>query len=337
MAEWYTRPLLYYLLVGGGMGIVMFLTYQILSRSRMGREAAAGYAFIMPWFLGFLIWNLYPFLASLYFSFTSYNLFQPPQWIGLANYREMFTRDALFWPSVRLTLLYGLFSVPLGLVGAIGVATLLNQNVRGVGLWRTIYYLPAVLPAFATALLWRLLFTPTESGLINTLTRPIWELVRDRAPAWFIEPGLGMTMTPFIVMSLWGVFGANTVILLAGLKNVPRHLYEAAEIDGAGTWTKFRHITIPQLSPTIFYTLVLGVIGAVKVFDAPLFIGRLPASLGNFLSVYVYQQAFSFLKMGYGAALAWFMFALVLVLTALVFRTSETWVFYEAELKGGKG
>ncbi|HBY97136.1 MAG TPA: ABC transporter permease [Chloroflexi bacterium] len=337
MVEWYTRPLLHYLLVGGSLAIIMFLIYKGLLRAGVNREAATGYALISPWFLGFLLWNLYPFLASLYFSLTTYNLFQAPQWVGPQNYITMFTQDPTFWPSVKLTLLYGLFSVPLGLIGAVAVALLLNQNVRGVGIWRTIYYLPAVLPAFATALLWRLLFAPTRNGLINAVTQPIWDLFRESAPAWFIEPTLTMTLVPFIIMSLWGVFGANTVILLAGLKNIPRQLYEAASIDGANNWDKFWNITIPQLSPTIFYTLVIGIIGAVQVFDAPLFIGRLPASLGNFLNVYLYTQAFNFLKMGYGSAIAWFTFALILVLTILVFRSSEAWVFYESEVKGEGG
>jgi len=330
MLEWYGATLLRYVAVAVGIGVLMWLTHRGLRRLGMRRESAIGLTLIMPWLLGFLIWNLYPIAASLFFSFTDYNILQPPRWVGIDNYRTMFTSDPSFWPSVQLTMTFALISVPLGLAGSVVAAILLNQGVRGVGLWRTLFYLPAVLPAFIVALLWRLLLLPTRSGLINGVTEPVWSLFSDTPPGWFLDAD--MVLWSFVIMSFWGIFGANTVIMLAGLKNIPRDLYDAASVDGAGTFSKFRYVTIPQLTPTLFYLLVMGVIGAVQVFDQPKFV-ELPAGSPNFLNVMVYTQAFAFSKMGYGAALAWFMFVVILLLTLAIFRSSSAWVYYEAEVR----
>lgn len=332
MLEWYLSTLTHYGLVAVGLAALMWLTYKGLSRVGVRRETATGLALILPWFAGFLIWQVFPILASLYFSFTEYNILQPPRWIGLANYGTMFTSDSQFWPAVRLTFAFAFLSVPLGLAGALATAMLLNQKVRGVGVWRTLYYLPAILPAFITALLWRVLFLPTRSGLINTLTEPLWRQFSDAPPRWFLDPDL--VLWSFVIMSLWGVFGARTVIMLAGLKNIPRELYEVAELDGAGPIARFRYITLPQLSPTIFYLLVTGAIDSLQIFDAPLFVQLAPGT--TFLNVHVYTQAFAFAKMGYGSALSWFLFVVILILTLLIFRSSEAWVYYEAEIKEAK-
>jgi multiple sugar transport system permease protein len=327
---WYTATLTRYVLVALVLGGLMWLTHRVLIRLGMRQEAATGLAFISPWLIGALVWNVYPIFASLYFSFTDYNILQPPTWVGLENYRRVFTQDTLFWPSFRLTMVYAFISVPLGLAGAVAAGLLLNQKVRAVGLWRTLFYMPAVLPAFIVALLWRLLLMPTRSGLINMATEPIWSRFMDGPPRWFLDPD--MVLWSFVLMSLWGVFGANTIIVLAGLKNISRELYEAAEVDGAGVWARFRYITLPQLSPTMFYLLVIGAIGAVQIFDQPMFV-ELPPGAANFLNVLVYQQAFAFSNMGYGSALAWIMFVVILVLTLLIFRSSEAWVYYEKEAK----
>ena len=296
----------------------------------MRREAATGFAFILPWFLGFLIWNLVPVVTSLYLSLTDYDVLQPPTFVGLANYERLFTADPEFWPSFRLTMFYTFLTVPLGLLGSIGAAVLLNQGVRGVGLWRTLYYLPAILPAFIAALLWRLLLLPTRGGLVNSVTEPIWSRLSDTPPGWFLDKDL--VLWGFVLMSFWGIFGANTVIVLAGLKNVPRDLYEAAGVDGAGTWARFRHITVPSLSPTMFYLLVMGAIAAVQIFDQPLFVD-LPAGAPPFLNVYLYTQGFTFFSMGYASAIAWVMVVVILALTLLIFRSSSAWVYYDAEVK----
>jgi multiple sugar transport system permease protein len=330
VAEWYISTFSHYLIVAVAIGGAMLLTYRGLRLVGVRREAATGFAFILPWFLGFLIWNLVPVVTSLYLSLTDYDVLQPPTFIGLANYERLFTADPEFWPSFRLTMFYTFLTVPLGLLGSIGAAVLLNQGVRGVGLWRTLYYLPAILPAFIAALLWRLLLLPTRGGLVNSVTEPIWSRLSDTPPGWFLDKDL--VLWGFVLMSFWGIFGANTVIVLAGLKNVPRDLYEAAGVDGAGTWARFRHITIPSLSPTMFYLLVMGAIAAVQIFDQPLFVD-LPAGAPPFLNVYLYTQGFTFFSMGYASALAWVMVVVILALTLLIFRSSSAWVYYDAEVK----
>jgi multiple sugar transport system permease protein len=233
--------------------------------------------------------------------------------------------DIYLWKAIWLTLRYALFSIPLGLIGALAVALLLNQNVKGVGYWRTLYYLPAVLPAAAVALLWFWLFAP-NIGLINWVLSPIYDLVNIKPLGWFTDPSL--VVPSFIIMSLWGVFGVNTVILLAGLKGIPTDLYEAAGIDGAGAWAKFRNVTLPMLSPALFYNLIMGVIGALQVFTQQAFIPTQRED-GWFVNWLLYNEAFNFGNMGYASAIGWLYAVLVIVLTLLVFRSSSAWVFYE--------
>lgn len=328
MIQWYAETLARYALVAAAIVGIMLLTYRGLRAAGVRRDSATGFALILPWFLGFLIWNLFPLAASLYLSLTNYNVLQTPDWVGLANYQKILGGDEQFWASLRLTMAYSAITVPLGLALALLAATLLNQGVRGVGLWRTLYYMPAILPAFVTALLWRLMLLPTRSGLVNTATQPIWSLFGDAPPRWFLDPDT--VLWGFVIMSFWGVFGANTVIMLAGLKNIPKDLYEAAEVDGAGLLPKFRHITIPQLTPTLFYLLIMGIIAGVQVFDQGLFV-KLPRE--NFLNVYLYSQGFTFFNMGYASAIAWVMFVIILVLALAVFRSSQAWVYYEGEVR----
>jgi len=328
MFQWYADTLFRYVLVAVAIVVVMVLTYRGLRAAGVRREPATGFALILPWLLGFVIWNLFPVVASLYLSLTDYNVLQAPNWVGLENYQKILGEDEQFWASLRLTMAYSAITVPLGLVLSLLAATLLNQGVRGVGLWRTLYYMPAILPAFVTALLWRLMLLPTRSGLVNSTTEPIWSLFGDGPPRWFLDADT--VLWGFVIMSFWGVFGANTVIMLAGLKNIPRDLYEAADVDGAGLRAKFRHITIPQLTPTLFYLLVMGIIAGIQVFDQGLFV-RVPRE--NFLNVYLYQQGFNFFHMGYASAIAWVMLVIILVLTLAVFRSSSAWVYYEGEVK----
>lgn len=324
--ESYFPTLTRWLLVGGGiMGIVILLN-RGLQALGVKPEKARGFALISPWLLGFLIWSVFPFAYSFYLSFTEYNIFQPPEWVGVENYVRMFTDDRDFWPSLRLTLLYGALNVPLGMAGALGVALLLNQNVKAIGIWRTIYYLPAVLPAAAVALLWRWMFSPT-SGLINFFLQPFYALFNMTPLQWFTDPEL--VLPAFVIMGMWGVFGANSVILLAGLKNIPRHLYEAAAIDGANDVQKFWFVTIPMLSSTLFYTLITGVIGSLQLFTQAFFI-TIPSRAGTFMNVLIFEEAFSFRNMGYASALAWFLLLIILVLTLFMFRSSSAWVYYES-------
>ncbi|MBI5666541.1 MAG: sugar ABC transporter permease [Chloroflexi bacterium] len=316
----------------------------------------------MPWVIGFLIFNVFAIGASLYLSFTEYNLFKAPEWVGTQNYQELFSlhlasldsrgqrsSDVLprryeeiirvevgdgglvlgakedgFWRAMRLNLPYALLNVPLGLLGALGVALLLNQKVRGLSFWRVLFYLPAVLPAVAMALLWRWMFSQT--GIINTLFAPLYQVMNIETPRWFTDPSYAMTA--FIIIGLWGVFGANSVILLAGLKGIPQELYEAAAIDGAGAWAKFRHVTIPMLSPSLFYNLVTSTIAALQIFEVAAFIPTSEA-VGTFLNWQIYQEAFNFRNMGMASAMAWVMLLIILALTALIFRSSSAWVFYQ--------
>jgi multiple sugar transport system permease protein len=330
MLENYMPTLIHYVIVGVAMIGMMLLTYRLLSWCKVKHEAAVGYSLILPWILGFLIWQLYPIGQSFYLMFTQYDVLQPAKWIGLGNFKQMFTGDPRFWPSVRLTLLYSFISVPLGMLGALGTATLLAQDIRAVGFWRTLYYVPAVLPAAAVALLWRWMFA--ARGLVNLLLSPIYHLLHLAPLTWFADEKL--VLPSFIIMSFWGVFGANTVILLAALKNVPTEVLEAATVDGAGSWTRFWRITVPMISPGLFYVLIMGTIAAMQNFTGPLFV-KTPGGAGTFLNVYIYQQGFTQFKMGYATAIGWFLMVLILILTLLVFRFSAAYVYYDGETRKG--
>jgi multiple sugar transport system permease protein len=358
----YLPTLLRYFAVLLGIGVVMYVVYRVQLAIGIKRESATGRALVMPWVIGFVIFSLFPIMASLYLSFTDYNLFRAPEWIGTANYQTLFdfsagtlesatqrsrdvlaprhgevlrvtigdggfvlgARDDYFWRSMRLTLLYAFISVPLGLLGSLGVALLLNQKVRGLSIWRVLFYMPAILPAVATALLWRWMFS--QSGIINSVTEPIWRLVSTEPPRWFTDPQLALPA--FIIVGLWGVFGASSVILLAGLKGIPQELYEAAAIDGANNWKKFRFITLPMLSPALFFNLVMAIIGALQLFEIAAFI-ETPESVGTFVNWLIFQRAFNLRQMGMASAMAWILLFMIMALTALVFRSSAAWVFYQ--------
>jgi multiple sugar transport system permease protein len=324
--SWYALTLTDYVVVGAAILGSMFLLHAVLRKFGVGRETATGYALILPWLIGFIVWNLGPFLASLYLSFTDYTILSPPTWLGFDNYVEMFTDDRNFWKVLRFTLGYSIINVPLGLLGALVTATLLNQNVKGLGLWRTLYYLPAVLPAAATALLWRWMLA--RDGLINVIFEPIYDLLGVDNPKWLTNPD--MVLPAYILMGLWGVFGANTVILLAGLKNIPKDLYDAAKVDGAGRVSTYLNVTIPMLSPTLFYVLIIGVIGSLQTFTQAFFIQH-TSRAGTFMNVYIYEEAFERNHMGYAAALGWIMLLIILCFTLLVFKSSPAWVHYEGE------
>ena len=286
-------------------------------------EAIAGYLFIMPWIIGFLGLTLGPIIASLYFSFTNYQLVKPPVWTGLANY-ERLINDTLFWKSMRVTATYVAVSVPVGLVLSFAVALLMNQRVRGIGFWRTVFYVPNLIPLVASTMLWLWIFNP-EFGLLNgALARfgidgPLWL----QSQKWAL-PSL-------IIMNLWTV-GGSTLIYLAGLQGIPSDLYEAVEVDGGGPLAKLRAVTIPQMTPVIFYNLILGLIAGFQVFAQPLIMtGGGPRYSTLFVVLYLYQNAFSNFRMGYASAIAWALFLVILVLTLLRFWLSNRWVYYEAD------
>ena len=293
---------------------------------RWNREALHAYVFMMPAILGILIFTLVPVVVSLFLSFTEYNIITDPQWVGLANYTELF-QERLFWQAFRVSAIYSVVSVPLNLALALGLAVLLNHKMRGMMIFRSVYYLPTVISGVGVAMLWRWLFN-SEFGLINVLLAK----VGISGPAWLLDEQ--WALSALIITSMWSV-GGTTLIFLAGLQGIPQELYEAAEIDGAGRWSQFRSITLPLLSNVTFFNLVLGIIGALQVFTDAFVITRGgPNQATLFLAVYLYQHAFLYLNMGYASAIAWFMFLLVMVLTLLVFKSSPLWVFYESERKG---
>lgn len=290
------------------------------------RENLMGWLWASPWILGFLIFTLGPMLASVYYSFTEFPVISPPKWIGFENYRIMLTDDDLIGQSLKVTTIYALFGVPLYLVVGFFVAILLNQRIRLVALWRTIFYLPAVMSGVAVALLWQWIFN-SDFGLANWLLA----IFGISGPSWLLDPT--WALPALILMSLWGV-GGGMVIYLAGLQGVPTPLYEAAEIDGANSIQRFLHVTLPMVSPVIFFNLVIGIIAALQTFtQAFIMTGGGPRNATYFFMLHLYNNAFQWLKMGYAAALAWVLFFYILILTLLVVRSSSAWVYYEGELR----
>lgn len=296
------------------------------------QEAGWAYFFISPWFIGFIIFTIGPMLASLYFSFTDYNIVDVPRWSGLSNYGKLFS-DPLFWTSLRVTVHFASLSLPLGLLLGFFLAILLNQKIPGVNLWRTIYYLPSVITGVAVVLLW-IRILGARDGLLNSLLERFFGI---KGPGWLRDPN--WAIPALVIMSLWGV-GGSMIIYLAGLQGVPTALYDAAKVDGANLWQRFWHVTLPMVTPVIFYNLVMGLIGTFQYFTATYVIGNAAGNVGGpvrstlFYNLYLYQNAFKFFDMGYASAMAWILFLIVLTLTALVFRSSETWVYYEGALKG---
>jgi multiple sugar transport system permease protein len=289
---------------------------------RWNREAFHAYVFMLPAILGLLFFTLGPVLASLWLSFTEYNILTPPRWIGIENYTQMF-QERLFWQALRVSAIYSVVSVPLGLALSLGLAVLLNHGMRGMLVFRSIYYMPTVISGVGVAMLWRWLFN-AEFGVINVLLGR----VGIQGPAWLLDEQ--WALSALIITSIWGL-GGTTLIFLAGLQGIPQELYEAADIDGAGRWSQFRKITLPLISNVTFFNLVLGIIGALQVFTDAFVITRGgPNHATLFLSVYLYQHAFQYLNMGYASAIAWFIFIVVMLLTLLVFRSSPLWVYYES-------
>jgi multiple sugar transport system permease protein len=301
-----------------------------LKRDSLARqEAIAGYLAILPWFLGFLIFTAGPIVASLIISFTRWDIVNPPNWAGFDNYERILTNDKDFIQSLKVTTTYAIMTLPLGLVAGVALSLLLNLKLKGMNIYRTLFYLPSILPGVAVTLLWVWMFN-SEFGLINYLL----ENIGVEGPRWFQSPRY--VLPALTIMSLWGV-GGGAVIYLAGLQNIPPHLYEAAEIDGANAWQRFWNVTIPLLTPTLFFQLVMGLIGTFQAFvTAYVAFGGLAAPGGPqksalFYMLYLYLKSFRDYQMGYGSALAWILAIIILLITILVFRTSDRWVFYESD------
>lgn len=294
-------------------------------RANARRDLWLGLAFISPWLIGFLIFTLYPIIASAYYSFCEYRVLTPPRFVGFRNYVELFTDHDYFLPSLVNTA-FMFLELPIAVMLSVGIALLLNQKVRGMAVFRTLYYLPSVVPTVASSILWLWLLNP-QYGLVNKtlefLHLPTTEWLQN--PLW--------SKPAFIVLDLW-MIGGGVVIYLAALQGVPTHLYEAADLDGANAWQKTVAITLPAISPVIFFNVILGMIGTFQYFtQAFLMTNPLggPANSTLFYALYLFQNAFAYFRMGYACAMAWVLFLLTLTATMLVFRTSARWVYYETE------
>jgi multiple sugar transport system permease protein len=293
----------------------------------------AGLGFTSLWIIGLSAFVLYPVLASLYYSFCDYSILQQPVWIGLENYQQL-AGDQVFWISLRNTLIYAAVSVPLGVVVSLGLALLLNCDLRGRAFFRTLFYLPSIVPVVASSMLWLWIFNG-EYGLLNATLAPVLGLWGGSPPSWLGDPD--WAKPALILMSLWGV-GNSMVIYLAGLQDVPRELYESSELDGAGAFRRFWHVTLPLISPVVYFNVIMGIIGAMQVFTQAFVLsaalnsgdGTLgsPARSTLFYAVQLYSTAFQDLRMGYASAMAWIFFVIVASLTLIANAIAKRRVHY---------
>ena len=289
------------------------------------QEIFAFYLFTGPWILGFLIFTAGPMLGSLLLSLTQYQIVNPPQFVGLANYKAMLFDDPLMWHSLRITAFYAMGSVFLTVTVAFMTALLMNQDVLGISVFRTIYYLPSSISGVPLAILWMWIFNP-EFGILNVGLG----VVGVHGPDWIWSPV--WVIPAFILMSVWSMGGAM-VIFLAGLQGIPQHLYEAVDLDGGGVLAKFGHVTLPMVSPVIFFNIVMSIIGAFQTFtNAYVMTNGGPGNASLFYVLYLYRNAFLYEGMGYACALAWLLLVIILALVFVVFRSSPYWVYYEGEL-----
>ena len=280
-----------------------------------------GLLFASPAIIGLLVFVIYPVVASIYYSFTSYSVLQPPIWIGLENYRTLLFDDPVFYTTLYNTLYMALFAIPLSVIAALGLAMLLNMKVRGQAFYRTIFYLPTIVPFVASSVLWLWIYNP-QYGIFNSL---LW-YVGIQGPGWLSDPV--WSKPALVIMSVWGV-GNWMVIYLAGLQDVPQELYEAAELDGARWWSKTWHLTLPFMSPYILFSVIQMLIGIFQYFtQVAVMTQGGPADSTRMYAYYLYQNAFTYFKMGYASAMAWLLFIFVVILTIVIFRSSARRVYY---------
>lgn len=285
------------------------------------KHTLAALLFVIPWAVGFGLFLLYPLLASIYYSFCDYSVLRPPVYIGLTNYRDLWN-DEVFWIALGNTAIYALFALPLGTLMALTLALLLNTKVRGMTIYRTIFFVPSLVPMVALAVLWQWIFNG-QYGVLNDLLAKVGV----KGPNWLGDPA--WAKWALIVLAVWGV-GHAMVIYLAGLQDAPEELYEAAELDGAGWWSRTRNVTLPMLSPVILFNVIMGIIGTLQVFTVPYVISPAgsPARSIYFYSMYLFDNAFIYHKMGYACAMGWIMFVLILLLTLGALKLSEKRVYY---------
>lgn len=297
--------------------------------SARSREALNGYIFVSPWVLGFLIFVIGPMIGLIWLSFQRWDLIGDPRSVGWRNYERLFS-DRLFLKSMEVTIVYGLGRVPLGIFVALGTALLLNnRRIKFIGIWRTIYYMPVVLPPVAISLVWMWIYNP-RYGILNTM---IQQFLGIPGPRWLDDAAL--VLPSLMVMAVWAAAGRNMIIYLSGLQGISNELYEASAIDGAGYWRQFFRITLPLLTPVIFFNLITGMIDTFKLFtQAYVMTEGGPRNQSLFFTYYLFQKGFQQYQMGYASAMAVVVFIIIMVLTLLVFRWSKAWVFYEGELTG---
>jgi len=296
-------------------------TALVMNARKYPRNWKWGVLFIFPWLVGFLLLQCYPLLMSLYYSFTDFSILKDGKWIGFENYINLFTRDKYFWKSFGLTIKYALMAVPMKLIMALFVAMLLNMKLKGINLFRTIYYLPSIMGgSVAISVLWKFLFM--KDGIINNALG----FIRLPKIDWLGDPKIALVTIALLVV--WQ-FGSSMVLFLAGLKNVPTELYEAASVDGASKARQFITITIPMITPIIFFNLLMQIINALQEFTSAFIITNGGPNHGTYLmGVKIYEEAFKSLKMGYASATSWVLFITILLITVVVFKTSDNWVFY---------
>jgi multiple sugar transport system permease protein len=300
----------------------------VTSRLSSGtRESLWAYGLISPWLVGFVVWTVGPMLASFVLSFTRYNVVSTTVWLGVANYREIFVVDPLFWQALKVTFTFAAMSLPASLAVGLAVALLLNMKVPGLSVWRAIYYLPSVIAGVAVAVLWQYVFNP-RFGVLNW----VLSLIDIKGPGWLTDPE--WALPSLAIMSVWGA-GGSMILYLSALQSVPTALYDAAKIDGANAWRRLRNVTLPMISPVIFFNLVMGIIGTFQYFtNAYIMTAGGPVNATLFYNLHLYNNAFRYFRMGYASALAWLLFVIILLFTVLVFRSSSAWVYYEGQLKG---
>ncbi|MEC0243134.1 sugar ABC transporter permease [Paenibacillus dokdonensis] len=293
---------------------------------RNSRSERAGYLFILPWFLGLLIFTLGPMLFSLVLSFSKWDIITgigSIEFVGLDNFKAIF-HDELFYQSLKVTFIFALVSVPLYQVVSILIALLLNMRTRGMKIFRMIYFMPSVIPAVAVSMMWIMIFNP-EYGILNRAL----EWFGIDGPAWLQDPSYALGA--LIVMGIWGV-GNTIIIYLSGLQGVPEELYEAAQLDGAGPIRRFMSVTVPMISPTIFFNLIMGIIGGFQYFtQAFVMTNGGPLNSTLFYNLYLYNKAFVSYEMGYASALSWILFAIIMIFTLIVIRSSSMWVYYNGD------
>lgn len=341
--NWLAGILVGVLVVGALLAWIYVPNRGARQSARQKRDGRSAFKFLAPWFIGLAVFTLGPMILSLLMSFADWDIIRPAKWRGAGNYAEAFTSDPQFFGSLKVTILYSVVSVPLGLAGALALAIFLNQKVKGMPVYRTLFYIPSLASLVAASLIWKRIFQP-EGGILNTVIYGADGKGNFLGIAsWlghFGKPGepinwLGnehTALASLILMSLWGI-GGGMIILLAGLQGVPEYYYEAANLDGAGPWKRFRCVTWPLITPAIFFTLITSMIGSLQVFTQALVMTNGgPNDSTRFFMLHLYDQAFNSLRMGYASAMAWVLFAIVLVLTLIQFRMSR-WVYYEGESK----